>query len=136
MSNLFEKITAQKEVLSMMNCYGSQIKLLTATESTITRDKYGSIISRPSSFILLYAMPILFSPTRKDLEKAGIAENTDVIVYVSKLEFNRKNLDVNTLDSIKQHVIINKVEYIIKEKALISQFGDDFLYVTIGLMRK
>lgn len=138
---------AMKEVACITSNYGTQIEIHDSTESNIVRDEYASIIAVPSTFTAVYAFPILFNPTRKDLEKAGIAEHVDVIMYVARKEFLDKGLSYASSLDVGRTRIIYKVpgvtggtepgmQFTLKEKSLISQFGGEYLYVVLGCMKK
>jgi hypothetical protein len=122
------------DVLNIVNGYGHEIKLY---YGTVSRDEYGSIISRTStSSYTIKAFPITLNPTRKDIEKAGFTQTLDITVYLSKLDADRKGIFYDEINPNEWTLEYNGAEYTIKEKSLFSQFGSDFLYIVLGGHKK
>lgn len=125
----------EETIFRAMQCVGKEIKLFRGKESNLERDEYGSIIKSNIEYDTLTAFPIEFSPTQKQLEKAGIIEKVDVVIYLSKFECDEKKISYEALDTIRQQVEIDGINYKIKSKNLVSQFGENWLYITIGVLR-
>ena len=82
------------------------------------------------------AFPVTFQPNRRQLEKAGIREDCEVMIYTPMYSWNSANVDFEALDMIRSTVVLRDIKYVIKEKGYASQFTDTFLYVTLALKRK
>lgn len=132
-----ESKSAQRDVLRTIKCYGAKVLISNGNEEDLERDEYGSIIDYSSLYLELSAFPVEFSPSQKTLEKVGIRENVDVIFYLSKLELDQNEISYsdNDIDTIRQIISFQGVEYKIKSKNPYSLFGDDFLYVVIGAVK-
>lgn len=110
-------------------------------EQKITRDKFNSIKKRniiQTPGITFYAFPVVFNPTIKQLDDAGIKEQTQVLIKTAVQDWIDNGFTVNTLkniNSIRATVIISDAKYEIRDKNLDSQYGDTFLYIHLGLNR-
>ena len=71
------------------------------------------------------------------LEKAGIKENADVVIYTAFKDWLDAGLGVNDIDiSGRLTCIMQGETFEIKAKGMKDQFNDVFLYITIGLFKK
>lgn len=120
---------------------GKQIIIKPFTESSVTRDKFNSIKKTNNSGITpftLYAFPITFNPTEKELEEAGIREKTEVLIKTAMKDWTDQGYTMATLksiDSIRLRVLISGATYEIVTKQLDSQYSDTYLYIHLGLNR-
>lgn len=132
-----EKQYALRDVSATIQERGHPIEIRLHTESTVQRDRLNSIKKRTSTTKLsFYAYPLVFNPTDKELDRAGIRERTQVIAHTAMFDWNEEDFDMKrleSLDSIRATVIINNQKYEIKEKSLFSEFSDTYLYVVLGL---
>jgi hypothetical protein len=130
-----ERIDAQTDVLFSCKEYGLPILIEVRKETDISRDLYNSVKSRPTTTTQFntYSFPTIYSPTTPQMEKAGIREKTEIILYLPKLDFDNNSLSILSPDFNRCTLIINGAKYEIKDKALNSHFLDDFLYITIGV---
>lgn len=101
----------------------------------VTRDKYGSIIDRSKVAVMLNSYPIDYSPSSKQLLGLGMTEQVDAVIYLSTLEITEKGYGYQSFDAIETSVIIEDVEYKIKDRRQHSQFGNTYLYIVLGLKR-
>jgi len=136
-----EQFHALQDVQNLINEYGENVTINFHTESTIARDEYNSIkkfsTSTVDPTILFKGFPVQFNPTQKQIEKAGIKEQCDCLVYLSTKDFLDRNIDVvKDLNLIKGQVIIRSETYNIKEKSLINQVGDKYTTITLSLTRR
>lgn len=134
-----EYMLAACDIKRNVDAYGAPIKIRFNEEEDVKRDRYGSIINRlaqESDSLELSALPLTYSPTDKQKTNAGIRENTDVIAWTPMLDWNNADLSVDDLDTIKADVIIGNKTYEIVDKSLKDQFGQNFLYVVLGLNLK
>ncbi len=135
----FETTLAMKDVQCTVNQYGMALSVRLADEEDVDRDKYNSIKKRTPATQSIAAYPVIFSPTTKDQDRAGLRELTEVIAYTPTQDWVDAGFDMTMLDeidSIRALVTFKGVTYEIKDKSLQSQMGSEFLYVVLGLNRK
>lgn len=120
---------------------GQVVKIRLHVEGKIERDEFNTIIKRDvvqTPGIDFYSFPVIFNPTDKQLEEAGIREKTEVLIKTSMLDWTDAGYTLDTLkdiDSVRATVIIGGAKYEIRDKALDSQYGDTYLYIHLGLNR-
>lgn len=117
--------------------YGRSIILQMMTESKITRDRYGTTkkVINPVEKTL-YAFPIQFNPNEKQLEKAGIFENVDVLVWTPTQDWTDAGITFEDANLIRDRVTIGGITYQLSAKGLANQFLDQFLNITLGLKKE
>lgn len=131
-----EYCLASKDVQCNINQYGHPILIRFHTESTVTRDRYNSIKNRKQNIankLDIKALPITYAPTDKQKSKAGIREKSEVIIWTAMRDWTDSNYEIKDLNTIKADVIINGETFEIVDKSLKDQFGENFLYVVLGL---
>lgn len=137
----FEKTSALNDARDMIRERGQSVKIHFHLETGITRDTFNSIKKRSQAAapaVTMYAFPVTYNPTRKDLDEAGIKEKTEVLIKTATLDWIDAGYTVATLkdlDSIRATVIIAGAKYEISSKQLDSQYADSYLYVHIGCNR-
>lgn len=120
---------------------GQTVTVRLHEEQKIERDKFNSIKKRDISQTLgfsMYAFPVIYNPTQKQSEDAGIREKTQVIIKTAVLDWTDNGFTISTLkdiNSIRATVIISGAKYEIVDKQLDSQYEDTFLYIHLGLNR-
>lgn len=135
-----EQCGALRDIYDTSREYGETIKVYPRNEGDIRRDLYedykaGNV--EPDVVPLsMPAFPVTFQPNRRQLEKAGIREDCEVMLYTPMYSWIQAGVDFEELDLTRSTVILRSIKYVIKEKALSSQFTDTFLYVTLALKRK
>lgn len=118
---------------------GEQVTLELIGEDKVERDKFGNIKRRipgTTETFTFYAFPIIYTPTEKQQEKAGLRETTQVIIYTAMQDWIDNSLEVDRLqaiDSIRSVVVIDEAKYEIKDKNKLDQFSDNYLYIVLGL---
>ncbi len=131
--------SALEEVRRTRERNGTPITIQILDEAGVTKDNYGNIIARPSPVTkTIKSYPIRFDPTDKQLEKAGIRTKVDVIFWLSTKRADQLSLsfkDIDTVRAVVIHPVKDGVEYRIKQKQNIGQYGDKFLYITLGCLR-
>ena len=132
-----ERDNALYDVQFEVEIYGEELKLRVRDETKVDRDSYNSIKQRdlPGTEILVKAYPILFNPNQHAIEKAGLKETVDVMVYVPMKNFTDNSILFEDIDMIRSSVILRDIKYWIKDKTYTSQFLDTFLYILLGLRR-
>lgn len=133
-----DRLNALDDVSDIINERGDLIHFIFRTESDVTRDGYNSINKRDQNTVLAFrAFPVEFQPSEKRLEKAGIKENVDVLIYTSMKDWLNYGIDFNDIEMATRNTVkLQGNIYEIRAKGLMSQFNDTYLYVTFGLNKK
>ena len=132
----FEQKCALLDIKMIIDERGMSITLNVIDETDITRDRYNSIKRRGTSTLVLNAYPLIFAPTDEDKSDAGLREDTDVIAHTAMLDWTDAGFDIDNIDLVRAEVFISGDIYEIRDKAQISQFGDTYLYIVLGLNKK
>jgi len=132
-----ERDNALLDVQLEVDIYGEEIKLRLRDETKIDRDSYSSIKQRdlPASEIVVKVYPVTFNPNQHQIEKAGLREMVDVMVYLPMKNLTDNSYEFEDIEMIRSSVILRGIKYWIKDKTYSSQFLDSFLYVLLGLRR-
>lgn len=130
-----ERNDALTDVENLVKEYGECLTYRSREESDVTRDKLGSIISRKGKDFGVFSFPIIQGPTRDQLEKAGLKEEGDLVVWLPTKTLDRNKKDFNSIDHTRDGMFFNNAEYEIKDKSQQSQFKNVFLYVTLSLKK-
>jgi len=134
-----EKEQALKDAQYFIRERGGPVLIRLHEEQKITRDKFNSVKNRDivqTPGITFYAFPIIFNPTTKQLDAAGIREVTQVLIKTAVQDWLDNGFTMNTLkdiNSIRATIIIDGEKYEIKDKQFDSQYQDTFLYIHLGL---
>lgn len=139
----FESNLALRDIEEYINERGAAVIIRLRGEDDVTRDKYGSIIKRDSVTALnMYAYPIIYNPTEKDLDNAGIREKVEVVIYTPKKTWIDAGVSFEEIDMIRTDVVLddensnmNNNQYIIKDMTKASHMVNDYLYIVLGLVR-
>lgn len=124
--------------------YGVAAIIHIRDEGNVTRDTYNSIMNRPTDLVTMVqnVATLTYQPTKYQMEKAGLREETDAMIYVAMQDFIDKGLAFDDLETKRMSVDIlpspgeaNGTRYEVKEKARAGGLGNGFLYVTFGLRR-
>jgi len=116
--------------------YGDDISVWIRQELDIVRDKYNSFKREninPPIEIAMKAYPVTFNPDRKTLLRAGILEETELLIYTPMASWITEGILYDDIDMIRTTMTVQGSKYQIKEKARSSQFKNSFLYITFGL---
>lgn len=119
--------------------YGDTVIFYLNQESTVHRDSYNSIKTKDKALpriLTARAYPIIFSPTKYQMEKAGIQEQVTAIITVAMKYWIDAGYDDTDLNSIKAEVSLRGQTYTISDKSLQKQIADTFAVINIGLFRK
>jgi|GEM_PF-6736949 len=124
---------------SIIDERGTVIQFIYRHEQNVERDDYNSI-KKKSNIDTKYffrAYPVEFRPNEKRLEKAGLREECDVLVWTAMKDWMDIGLNFSDIILNLNHSIILEGEtYEIRDKALVSQFADTFLYITLGAFKR
>jgi len=130
-----ERDCALEDAKEWIDERGDEIIFKTIEESGVNRDIYGSIKKRTPVQVTMNAFPIEFSPTQSQMEKAGIKENVDVIIYVAQLDFTNNNLTIENIDDIRWRLTLKGNTYSIKDINEVNMMADTYLNITLGLFK-
>lgn len=135
-----EQCGALRDIYESSKEYGDTIKVYVREEGDVRRDSYEDYKAGKTEPdvvpLTMPAFPVTFQPNRRQLEKACIREDCEVMIYTPMYSWNLANVDFEALDMTRSTVVLRDIKYVIKEKGLASQFTDTFLYVTLALKRK
>jgi len=132
-----ERDGALIDAKSVVDEYGDEIKLILRNEGNVTRGKYGGIKRKTTTTEYTFnAYPIIYNPGIYALEKAGLRQEVNVVIYLAVKDFIDNSLDFDDIGIIRSTVQMKNGAYEIKEKAQVSQFADVFLYYTLGLFKR
>jgi hypothetical protein len=128
-----------KEIIDL---YGDDIVIYRRDEeldsARVDRDSYRSIKRSKTTSTFrqtMKAYPIIFQPNAKQIEKAGLKENCELIIYTAMLDWTNLAIGFEDIDIIRDTVEIRDIKYTIKEKTMTNCFSDQFLNISFGLMR-
>lgn len=128
-----ERLSAMLDAKNQIEERGEIVEFIIRNESGVTRDIYGSIQKRAESARYIFrAFPVDFAPSDKQLEKAGIREKMDVLIYCNALDFILAGIDIDAIDLIRVTIKIRGNTYQLKEKSNYGQFADSYIYSTFG----
>jgi hypothetical protein len=100
-------------------------------KSGSSKDEMGSPLS--DSDLNFKAFPVRYSPyDREVLQKISWAENTDILIYISKEELDNNSLKIANLQRKYKKIRHANKDYEIRYIEPYSAFFNDFLYVVIG----
>lgn len=141
----FEYLQALQDVQSSEREYGQPVVITIRGEEGVNRDSYGSIVGHTATGDVVMrqnAATIEYQPTKYKVEKAGLREECDVIVYVAMKDFTDLWLSFNDLEVKRMSVDIGSIpgeilgdHYEVREKSRAVAYGNGYLYVTLGLRR-
>jgi hypothetical protein len=108
------------------------------------RDRYNSIEKRNYNTKSIKAYPIDKNPSVYTLEKLGIREDIDLLVYTATQDWININKGIKDIDSIVEEISLNIDQknnentelYIIKDFKEVNQFSRVYLNIVLGLTRK
>jgi hypothetical protein len=119
---------------------GYQVTIRLRDEQEVTRDRWNSIKKHnPPADITRWALPVIFSPTDKQLERVGIREQVDCIFHTAMKDWNDEGFtleNLQALDMIRSTIIIRGATYEFRQKSLFDPYHDSYLYVILGVNRK
>jgi hypothetical protein len=122
---------------------GTPVTYIYRKESNVQRDALGTIKQRSlETRYDFYSFPVERYPDYKKLERAGLREGVEVIVYLPMATFFEYGLirqdrqlgsDFASLEIIRSTVLVDGSEFKIKDKGLFGRLSWVPLYVTLGL---
>lgn len=130
----FESEHALRDVQAKANEYGTLVRFFDEDESSIRRSRYNSIKSHsvPSGINTIYALPVDNNPSKYTLEKIGLSEDTQLVLYTPMQSWIDEGLTIDDIDMVRWKMEVHGIEYKITTKKEYDQFGDVFLYIVLG----
>ena len=156
-SNLLEITTANVGTKHERDCIlqdikdevderGDHVYIDLRDEEDLTKDRYRNNVLKSqlrAGRLFLRAYPVEFRPSIYRLEKAGLRQETDCVIWTSMqdwiqagIDFDNIEMRENPIEEIKNQRFSVKLQgstWAIKEKALVLQVNDTFAYITLGL---
>lgn len=127
------------DIAESLNEIGMPITFNLRGEAGIRRDLYGSIKTWTSTTIIppftIGAYPYTHSPTQRQLEKAGMKEHCDLLVWFAYVEFSKRGIDPFGFDMERCTVWGDNIQWKIRERAHQNEYGNVEHYITLGLER-
>ena len=132
----FERNCILKDAKDIIDERGGQVEFLVTGDSDVTRDSYGSIKKKTrTSTLKFFSYPIVFTPSRRQIELAGLREETQLLLYTATKDWIDNSFDISDIDDERWDALLNGKKYEIKEKGFSSQISDTFLYITFSLFK-
>jgi regulation of enolase protein 1 (concanavalin A-like superfamily) len=119
----------------------TQVHFAIRKEKDIVRDKYNSIKRRDDvTELTMNAYPMDFNPSERKIEKAGLVEKCDLIIYTARQDWLNAGLDFDDINAelttVKLGGSNSDDTYEIRDKGRVSHFREEYLYFTFGLRKK
>jgi hypothetical protein len=116
---------------------GELIQIIERNEVNVSRDRYNSVKKRSQTTKYSFkTYPIDFNPNERALEKAGLREEVDVVIYTAMKDWSDNGIDFKDIEPTKMTIKLRGENYEIKQKGLASQFSDTFLWITFGIFKR
>jgi len=133
-----ERDDALRDVQALVTEYGMPVEVHVRTEGDVRRDEYGSIKSLSTSELVftIGAYPYTHSPSSRQLEKAGLREECDLLIYTAMKDWIDHGItDPWAFDVERCTIASDGMRFKIRERSHQSEFGDVELYMVLGLKR-
>jgi len=143
-----ERTCILKDVKDTIDERGANIYIDIRTEYDVERDRYLDMARRGQTSAKrfhLKAYPIDYRPSIYRLEKAGLREENDATIWTAMQDWIDAGVDFDDIITGGEHESINvprftvKIDgqtFEIKEKSLVGQVNDTFMYITLGISKK
>jgi hypothetical protein len=134
----------RQDVLDLSMQYGTPVTIRLRKESDVNRDDLGSIKKKSlTPSFSTWALPVERQPDTRKLEKAGIRELVDVLIYTPILSWMESNHisddnignEFSAIDTTRSTVLLDGEEWKIADKGLSTRLGKYPVYITFGLRR-
>lgn len=137
------------DVQDVVRTFGADIVIRPGPESAVSRGRYSDPLSRNAdagaAAFTIKSFPIRWTPTDKEIKKAGLTMPVDVIFYVSQKDMDDAGRTFAEIQEVTGTVSMTgelnaetdqKQSFAIQQKARVSQWNAGFLYITIGCYRQ
>ena len=123
-----------KDVKQVMDEQGASYILQLREEPEVTRDKYNSLKKRGTPNIMpAKTYPVGYNPSIYQIEKAGLRENVEVIIYTAMCDYINASVGFDDIEIKRSTVILDSQRYEIRDKKKFGQIQDTWLYIILGL---
>lgn len=132
-----DQMMLEEQIWAQM--YGDDVTIRFNQEASVGRDKYQSIKTKSvllPTTLVLRAYPIIYSPTKYQMEKAGIQEQVNVIITLPMKSLRDNGVDETDLNAIKAEIQLRNETYTITDKSPSQQIADEYVKINLGLFRK
>lgn len=135
---LWDRVAGQTDIKSIVDERGEIIKVVFRGEDKVYRDRYNSIEQRnQSTVIFIKAFPVTFTPSQKQIEKAGLKEKCDLMLYTAYLDWINNSIEFERVEIDGRTTIqLRGSDYEIREKGVDVHLADSFGYLTLGLAKR
>lgn len=117
--------------------YGTDVTFNLRGEGDITRDRYGSISREQSeSSYTIKCWPIQFSPSKQQVEAAGLLEQGEITVYTPKKTWDDNGVGFDDFDLTRMSIEFQGYTWEVADKGKNDQFLGIYLYYTFSLKRR
>jgi hypothetical protein len=133
-----EALYALDDIKKYIDERGDLIEFNLRNDSDIVRDAYNSIEKKTETAILfLRAFPVTHSPSDKQLEKAGLKQKHDVILYTAMKDWITAGYGFDDIRlDLKSTIKLQGGNYEVKEKSLTGQMNDLYGYISFGIAER
>lgn len=104
--NVSDRARLQTQKTINRNDIGNTIRYYPPNENEVSRDTYGQVVGKGLNYIEIKAFPINVNPSGKQLDRAGVNENINVLIHISLDEFHEK-VNTNPPDINRHQISIN-----------------------------
>lgn len=132
-----EQWGALRDAQAICKEYGAPVVFTFRTESGVKRDRYGSIKGTASETnYTVLCWPVETTPSQRQVEKAGLLEQSDITVWTPKFTWDELDVDFADFDATRMEITYNEVTYEIREIGRANQFLGMYLNYTFGCKRR
>lgn len=139
----FEVVAALNDIKCNAQEWGLAVSYNPRTAATVVKDRMGTVKrynndaeSPAVTALSLYAFPVIFNPSTRDVEKAGLRERYEVIIYTPRLYWAEASITFDNIQVEPSTFTIQGNTYEIKEKNQANHLRTDFLQYVFGLHKK
>ena len=123
-----------KDIKQVLDEWGAAITIQLREEPEVTRGKYNSLKKRGApTTITAKAYPVEYNPSIYQIEKAGLRENVEVIIYTAMCDYINASVGFDDIEIKRSTVILDSQRYEIRDKKKFGQIQDTWLYIILGL---
>jgi hypothetical protein len=125
----------QQMLTTGSNAIGMPVTINIRGEANLRRDLYGSIkaLSTPAKSFTIGAYPYQHQPSQRQLEKAGMKEHVDLIIWTAMKDWTDQSIDPGTFDLERCTVTADGRQWKIKDRAHQNEYGNQEAYMVLGL---
>ena len=132
-----ETTILRAEIENLIIEYGTPIDVHIRNESNVDRDRYGSIKKfKDVDSYIIYAYPITSNPTTGQMEKGGLREKCDTMIWTPAKSWDDIGLNFRDFDYERMSFTFDGQFYIMSEKNQVFRVGNVFIHIVFGLTKK